>query len=150
MGTHAVNVDLVRVQHERGDGTTVLAWGDDVDVLDADSRRIRIQLTRFLARPDGSVEPRSTTGIIRKPKRESGLRLGDVLIGRDASTVLKVDFVDVQQGDGSVIETPGGTVILVDGGDNQLFARYLAARFRRTSESAPKRIEWHRRHPWRC
>jgi beta-lactamase superfamily II metal-dependent hydrolase len=141
MGTHVVNVDLVRVQSERGKATTVLAWGDDVDVLDADSRRIRIRLTRFVARPDGSVEPRSTTGVIPKPKRGSGFRLGDLLVERDATRVLKVDFVDVQQGDGSVIETPSGTVVLVDGGDNQLFARYLAARFRGTSESSPKRID---------
>jgi beta-lactamase superfamily II metal-dependent hydrolase len=49
--------------------------------------------------------------------------------------------VDVQQGDGAVIEAPDGKIILVDGGDNQLFARYLAARFRGTSESKPKMID---------
>jgi len=55
--------------------------------------------------------------------------------------VLKVNFVDVQQGDAAVIESPDGKVILVDGGDNQLFARYLAARFPGTSEAAPKEID---------
>jgi len=140
VGTHVVNVDLVRVRRERGDDL-VLAWGDEVDVLEADSHTIRIRLTGFVARPDGSVEPRSTTGVIRRPSRASGLKLSDVLIERDASRVLKVDFVDVQQGDGSVIETPSGRVILVDGGDNQLFARYLAARFRGTSETAPRQVD---------
>ena len=47
---------------------------------------------------------------------------------RNSSKVLKTDFVDVQQGDGAVIETPKGKVILVDGGEKQLFARYLAGR----------------------
>ena len=60
---------------------------------------------------------------------------------RSEAGVLRIDFVDVQQGDGSVIETPGGKVVLVDGGDNQLFARYLASRFRRTSASKPKEID---------
>ena len=45
----------------------------------------------------------------------------------------------MQQGDGSVIESPAGKVMLVDGGDNQLFARYLAGRFRGTTEQAPDR-----------
>jgi hypothetical protein len=39
-----------------------------------------------------------------------------------------------------VLETPDGTVVLVDGGENQLFARYLAARFAGTSADAPKRM----------
>jgi hypothetical protein len=55
--------------------------------------------------------------------------------------VLRVNFVDVQQGDGAVIEAPDGKVILVDGGDNQMFARYLAGRFRGTSMAKPKDIE---------
>ena len=55
--------------------------------------------------------------------------------------VLKVNFVDVQQGDGSVIETPDGKILLIDGGDNQMFARYLAGRFRDTSAQNPKDIE---------
>src|SRR5262249_18834184 len=57
------------------------------------------------------------------------------------SKILKLDFVDVQQGDGSVIETPKGKVITIDGGDNQLFARYLANRFRGTSATKPKEID---------
>jgi hypothetical protein len=47
----------------------------------------------------------------------------------------------MQQGDGSVIESPSGQVILVDGGDNQLFARYLAGRFTETTLNEPKPIE---------
>ena len=49
--------------------------------------------------------------------------------------------VDLQQGDGTVIESPDGKVILVDGGDNQMFARYLAGRFRGTSKTNPRKID---------
>ena len=48
---------------------------------------------------------------------------------------------NVQQGDGAVIESPDGKIILVDGGDNQLFARYLAGRFRGTTAANPKEID---------
>ena len=47
----------------------------------------------------------------------------------------------MQQGDASVIETPDGKLVLIDGGDNQLFARYLANRFPGTSSAAPKEVD---------
>jgi hypothetical protein len=50
--------------------------------------------------------------------------------------VLQVAFVDVQQGDGALVETPAGRLITIDGGENQLFARFLAGRFRDTSATA--------------
>src|SRR5215471_4632163 len=69
------------------------------------------------------------------------LKPADVVIKRKDSKVLKFDFVDVQQGDGSVIETPKGKVVLIDGGDNVMFSRHLAARFRGTTDAKPKEIE---------
>jgi beta-lactamase superfamily II metal-dependent hydrolase len=53
-----------------------------------------------------------------------------------AEPVLKFSMVDVQQGDGMVIETPGGRIVLIDGGHNQLFARHLAARFAGTTNAS--------------
>lgn len=57
--------------------------------------------------------------------------------------VLKLSMVDVQQGDGIVLETPGGKIVLIDGGDNKLFARHVAARFlhRRSTAEAPLEID---------
>jgi hypothetical protein len=40
-----------------------------------------------------------------------------------------------------VIEMPTGEVLLIDGGENQMFARYLAARFSGTSLEKPKEID---------
>lgn len=48
--------------------------------------------------------------------------------------VLRLSMIDVQQGDGLILDTPGGKVVFIDGGDNQLFARHAAARYAGTSD----------------
>jgi beta-lactamase superfamily II metal-dependent hydrolase len=58
-----------------------------------------------------------------------------------APGVLRLSMVDVQQGDGLVLETPSGKIMLVDGGDNKLFARHVAARYRHRRASAAKPLE---------
>jgi hypothetical protein len=57
--------------------------------------------------------------------------------------ILKFSMVDVQQGDGMVVETPEGKILLIDGGDNKLFARHVAARFkhRKSTAASPLEIE---------
>lgn len=137
-GTHVINVDLADVWTSTGKDKELvrtLAWGDEVVVTKQTVAHIEIELTDFVEKPDGSIVPKATSGFII-PKK-----VADVVIPRAANKVLKVNFVDVQQGDGSVIESPAGKVMLVDGGDNQLFARYLAGRFRGTSKSKPQPVE---------
>jgi beta-lactamase superfamily II metal-dependent hydrolase len=68
-------------------------------------------------------------------------RATDVLVMAPVHDVLSVDFVDVQQGDAAVVESPSGAVMLIDGGSNQLFARYLANRFPGTSATAPRKVD---------
>lgn len=145
-----INVDLASV-YDKPDGTgrkllTTLAWGDYVEVLETTDAFLKISTVRFDTKPDGSILPVTTEAFIAPPKsarRADGRKMtpADVVIPRNDSTVLKVNFVDVQQGDGAVIESPDGRVILIDGGDNQMFARYLAARFRGSSLEKPKQIE---------
>ncbi len=137
-----INVDLADVfaQPGRKGYLHTLGWGDYVEVLGATDNHLRIATVRYEQKPDGSILPVKTTAYICPPK-SSRLKPADVVIPRKDSKVLKVNFVDVQQGDGAVIESPDGKIILVDGGDNQLFARYLAARYRETSAARPKRIE---------
>jgi beta-lactamase superfamily II metal-dependent hydrolase len=43
--------------------------------------------------------------------------------------LLEFAFVDVGQGDACLITTPARRTVLIDGGENQLASRYLAARF---------------------
>jgi beta-lactamase superfamily II metal-dependent hydrolase len=117
-----------------------IGWGDYVDVLETTSKHLRIQTVRFEEKDDGSILPVKTQAFIQ-PTKSSGLAPEELVRPRSKNRVLKVNFVDVQQGDGTVLETPDGKVVLVDGGDNQLFARYLAARYRNTSEARPRAID---------
>ncbi|MBN2559520.1 MAG: MBL fold metallo-hydrolase [Phycisphaerae bacterium] len=142
MGTRCViNVDLADVwaQTGRKKYRRTLAWGDEVDVTKQTSTRIEIETVYFDKQPDGSILPVNETGYI-EPK-SSGINTADIVRPRNKNDVLKVNYVDVQQGDAAVIESPDGKVILVDGGDNQMFARYLAGRFRGTTATNPRVIE---------
>lgn len=138
--TGFVNADLAQLRDGQKRLLTTLAWGDRVEIEDDTNDQVKVAAWRFRTRPDGSIEPIPTPGFLRKKLRSTG-EDANVLTEASQSPVLKVDFVDVQQGDASVIETPGGKVMLVDGGDNQLFARYLASRYPATSKEAPQEIE---------
>lgn len=141
-GKFVIDVDLADVFAKPGRQGYLhtLAWGDYVEEIDRTATRIRIRTSKFVTQPDGSIVAQKSEAFI-EPTKSSGIKAADVLRPRNQSRVLKVNFVDVQQGDGAVIETHDGKVILVDGGDNQLFARYLAARFPGTSEARPKQVE---------
>lgn len=137
-----INVDLADVfaRPGRKGFLHTLAWGDRVEVVETTAAELRIRTTKFETQADGSILPVKTEAFIT-PSKSSGLKPADVVIPKKANKVLRVNFVDVQQGDGSVIEAPDGTTILVDGGDNQMFARYLAARYPGTSAEKPKAID---------
>lgn len=139
MSGFAIGVDLANVEDEHGRFVETLAWGDPVDVIESETRRVKVRVTRFRSLADGTIVPTSFVGFIKRPRTKAVDKR--LLVERDASQVLKLDFVDVQQGDASVIETPDGKLVLIDGGDNQLFARYLANRFPGTSSAAPREVD---------
>ena len=140
--TCVVTVDLVDVWAEPGRKklARTLAWGDEVVITAESASQLEVETVFFNEQPDGSILPVKIKGFI-EPKASLGLKATDLVKPKAQNDVLKVNFVDVQQGDGSVIEAPDGTVILVDGGDNQLFARYLAGRFRGTRLAKPQPID---------
>lgn len=143
MGVQSViNVDLADVftQPDRKGFLHTLAWGDPIEVLETTDTHLRIATTKFEKMADGSILPVATEAYIF-PTKSSGLDPSELAIPQEDNKVLKVNFVDVQQGDAAVIESPHGKTILVDGGDNQLFARYLATRYPQTSEQHPKEID---------
>jgi beta-lactamase superfamily II metal-dependent hydrolase len=139
---HLINIDLAKVKipatDKRQASTRVLAWGDPVELVKMTKEHVEVKVTIFTPQEDGSVKPELVSGFIKASK---SIKSSDILIEKKKSRILKIDFVDVQQGDGSVIETPHGKVILIDGGDNQLFARYLANRFRGSSAKKPREID---------
>jgi beta-lactamase superfamily II metal-dependent hydrolase len=135
-----IAVDLVKVYKSKEKKPTnlltVLAWGDPVEVMETDSDgAIKIRLQDFNEGPDGSVLPAEKTGFILAGKKKN------IIKPIEEKNVLQVSFVDVQQGDGCVIETPGGKIMLIDGGENQMFARYLAARYQGSSPENPRIID---------
>jgi len=100
-----------------------LAFGDEIEVLEKQGKWTKIRVFNYFDQTfQGWVkgEPRV---------RETG--------------VLRFSMLDVQQGDGMVLETPGGKVVFIDGGDNKLFARHVAARYRdrHTSSQNPLDVD---------
>src|SRR5262245_49021009 len=84
----------------------VLFWGDVVKVVDEVGGQKIVELSR-------DVFDVATKTFVTKTE------LGELPAKarfRD-KPILKVRFVDVGQGDGAVIETPSGKIILIDGGE---------------------------------
>ena len=116
-----IKEDLVTVSLDGSERKMVLAWGDAVEVIEYKNKRTKIRIRGRDARP--------VTGTVkgRLPVQEEG--------------VLQFSMVDVQQGDGMVLQTPNGRTILIDGGDNKLFARYLATRYRGSKKDSPLEVD---------
>ena len=123
-----IDKDFVRFTFPGSDGSeqhAILAFGDKVDVLQEGAGGTPSRV-RALELFDGALQ-----GTVKgKPFRS-----------RDKG-VLKFSMVDVQQGDGMVLETPPDSndetrLVFIDGGDNKLFARHVAARYRHRQSSAP-------------
>ena len=109
----------------------ILAFGDKVEVLEerTGSQPSRVRALELF---DGSL-----VGTVK----------GRPFRGREKG-VLKFSMIDVQQGDGMVLETPPDEndqtrIMLIDGGDNKLFARHVAARYlhRRSTSDHPLEID---------
>jgi beta-lactamase superfamily II metal-dependent hydrolase len=134
---HVIAVDMARVfaSATGRELVTTLVWGDPVEVAQVTPEHVEIRLPPF----PGDPGPQRS-GFIR-PTDASRIKTTDVVVARAGHRVLKVDFVDVQQGDGCAIETPAGKVVLIDGGDNPLFARYLAGRFRDSRPDRPQEVD---------
>jgi beta-lactamase superfamily II metal-dependent hydrolase len=107
-----VDHDIVRVWRTADGGRgsadllVVLYRGDDVEILERTASATRVRL-----------------GVGREGWIRGWLRT-------TAKPPLACAFIDVGQGDACLVTTPSGHRILVDGGENKLAARYLAARYR--------------------
>jgi len=112
--------DIVRFTPERG-ARFNLYWGEEIEVLEHAGGRTKLKALERGSRPiPGSVAGKLPT----QDKRP-----------------LQFMMIDVQQGDGLIFLTPAGRKILIDGGDNELFARFAAARFRGSSAEQPLEVD---------
>ncbi len=119
-----IDDDFVAVRAQPTTGArriVTLAFGDQVHVLGEQDGWTQVRVLEYFSRPfRGWVRG-------RLPVRDTG--------------VLRLSMVDVQQGDGLVLETPGGQIVLIDGGDNKLFARHVAARYRHRAATPEKPLD---------
>jgi beta-lactamase superfamily II metal-dependent hydrolase len=122
MATKFIEEDFValrRTATSSGKPFLTLAFGDAVEVIpDPQNEHPGFTKVRALTHFDGTEE-----GFIKgnPPLMDEG--------------ILKLSMVDVQQGDGFILETPDGKIVFIDGGENKLFARHAAARFRHKASS---------------
>ncbi len=127
-----IDKDFVRFKFSGFGGNeehAILAFGDKVEVLEEGGGGSPSRV-RALELFDGTLEGT----VVGKPFR-----------GRDKG-VLKFSMVDVQQGDGMVLEMPPDEndetrLVFIDGGDNKLFARHVAARYLHRQSSAANPLE---------
>lgn len=129
-----IDEDFVRFKFNGSGGSeeqAILAFGDKVEVLEE----------------GGSGKPSRVRALELFEGDLEGTVAGKPFRGREKG-VLKFSMVDVQQGDGMVFETPPDEndetrIVLVDGGDNKLFARHVAARYRhrRSTKTNPLEID---------
>ncbi|HEX5787862.1 MAG TPA: MBL fold metallo-hydrolase [Woeseiaceae bacterium] len=104
-------IDLHKDPDGRSAVVAAMAFGDAVEILDEQDGWLKLRaLTVFDGDTEGWADNSPPLSL-----RDEG--------------IVKFSMVDVQQGDGMVLETPSGRIVLIDGGDNKLFARHVAARF---------------------
>jgi beta-lactamase superfamily II metal-dependent hydrolase len=126
-----IDTDFVRFDFSGRDGAVqhaTLVFGDKVEILEEGAgERSRVRALELF---DGTLE-----GTVR----------GAPFRGRERG-VLRFSMVDVQQGDGMILETPPDEnherrIVFIDGGDNQLFARHAAARYQHRNSSPTNPLE---------
>ena len=111
-----IDDDIVNLRRHDGSEAQYY-WGDECEILSESNGRMEIRI------------------VGRRGPIDTGFIDGRTALRR--SGIIRFSMVDVQQGDGLILETPAGKVIFIDGGDNQLFARHANARFPNTSEQDP-------------
>ncbi|MCR9196066.1 MAG: MBL fold metallo-hydrolase [Hyphomonas sp.] len=113
----------------------------NVDIVTFDLGEDKLQL--FFGDP---VVPVDSPGSQHRYKIVGGRFNGRVGVTDDPvplmdTPILRLSMIDVQQGDGLILDTPSGHLFTIDGGDKVLFARHLAARFSGTTEERPLQID---------
>ncbi|QJU57580.1 competence protein [Sphingomonas sp. AP4-R1] len=111
-----IDDDIVNMRLENG-GEDQFYWGDKVEILEDRGTTLKIAV-------------HGARGVIARGTVKAETQFRD-------TGLLRLSMVDVQQGDGLILETPDGKVMFIDGGDNQLFARHANARFPGTSDADP-------------
>ena len=115
-----IDTDMVRVYETGADGKkhrlATLLWGDNVRVLGKSAGFWKLDFT--------TRKWDKTLGRYVWRKHDAFIA-GDTRFRDDP--LLKVRFVDVGQGDGAIVESPRGQIMLVDGGEEEHIYHYFTA-----------------------
>ena len=131
MAIKIVGNDLLKVYEKSGTKKkiiTILAWGDPIDVGTKNEEEIAVQVSARI-KSDGEYVNTMVDGFINAKAK---------LLDQNANDVVKYSICDMQQGDASVLETPKGKRVFFDGGENQMFARYLAVRYSKQNSATSR------------
>ena len=117
----------------------VLYWGDEVDLptptqaADVTAGRVDVRIYNY-----GNGEYQD--GYIKKKKKDGKYSPFKLRSG-SGKHLLEVTFVDVQQGDATIIRTPDRKLIIVDGGEEVFLARILASMFPFKKSANPLEVD---------
>ncbi len=149
MARKILDHDLVKVYGDRFDKwknkveknklIQVLYWGDEVEmptpsqVTDEAVGRVDVRIYNYGrgALQDGYIKKKKKQGRFVPLKLRTG----------SGKNLLEVTFIDVQQGDATLIRTPDRKLIIVDGGEEVFLARILASIFPGTTASKPLNVD---------
>lgn len=127
--------DVVKVGFPDANGKlrveTTLCWGDQIRVLPKRDGKFPVLMSRWEKLPPKGDELKPTFRFVQR----EGFISGKAKF-RDTS-VLKVRYVDVGQGDASMIESPKGRVVLLDGGEEKHVLNYVRAAWAHVIRKGP-------------
>lgn len=134
MTARVLDEDLVRVrvdarsgEPQRGRVLRMLYWGDEIDLVDEAENAtpsVRDVQVRIYDGETGEIQE----AFVRK-RREHGTNQPLRLRPPGAERLLGVTFVDVEHGDATLIRTPGGRCLLIDGAEESFVTRLLHSAF---------------------
>jgi len=111
----------------------MLFWGDEIELIDdvqnEDATHKKLEV-RFYNYGTGEFEE----GYINKKFKRN---VGYLPLHFREDNLLQVLFLDVQQGDASIVTLPSGKKILIDGGEGKFISRILAALYPKTTKTKP-------------
>lgn len=115
---HYLDDDIVDLRRDDGSSWQYY-WGDPLQRVPSGdtAKAIRVKMIGRTGRID--------EGYVKK---ETALR---------TTPVTRFSMIDVQQGDGMILETGGGKILFIDSGEIKLFARHVAVRYPGTSAAKP-------------
>jgi beta-lactamase superfamily II metal-dependent hydrolase len=125
MAERILKTDIVKL-FDGDDLVATLFWGDKVNHLGGKKFRI-VQTRRNAKTKDYDLVERDVTSKKEPEFQEKG--------------VLKLRVVDVGQGDGAILESPDGKLVLLDGGEKDEFLRYVHRAFAYRMAEGPMEVD---------